>query len=175
MLLSVPGFFGTLTSSTELPAGCVGARYYCEYIQLLCIESKPDSEAHAYSNNDDLASFETTLPPVAEGSGSSSLYTFSYRFATTPLRVASVCRDIHAALTGPKTRQSREIDEDKLHDAWETLDQCWKDFDGLRHLGTDGFVQAEDVERFVDGWQVRIFGLALRLAPTHLRMVDIHL
>ncbi|KAH9934813.1 uncharacterized protein B0H18DRAFT_488520 [Fomitopsis serialis] len=121
--------------------------------------------------DDDLASFETTLPPTTESSGSSSLYTFSYRLATAPIRIASVCREIHAALTGPKARQGREIDEDKLHDAWETLDQCWKDFDGLRHLGTDGFVQAGDIERFVDGWQVRASRLIRsRSNPAHRRI-----
>jgi len=82
------------------------------------------------------------------------MYSFSYRYATIPIRIASVCREIHAALTGPKARQSPGIDEGKLHRAWETLDQCWKDFDGLRQLGTDGFLQAEDIERFIDGWQV---------------------
>ncbi|TFY59031.1 hypothetical protein EVJ58_g6036 [Rhodofomes roseus] len=107
--------------------------------------------------DDDLASFERTLPPAAESSGTSSLYAFSSRHAAIPIRIASVCRDVHAALTGPKARQCREIDENKLHDAWEILDQCWKDFDGLRHLGTDGFVQVEDIERFIDGWQIFIF------------------
>jgi len=85
------------------------------------------------------------------------MYSFSYRYATIPIRIASVCREIHAALTGPKARQSPGIDEGKLHRAWETLDQCWKDFDGLRQLGTDGFLQAEDIERFIDGWQIFVF------------------
>ncbi|KZT11413.1 uncharacterized protein LAESUDRAFT_269015 [Laetiporus sulphureus 93-53] len=107
--------------------------------------------------DDDLTSFEATLPPVGESSATSAVYTFAFRYATIPIRIASVCRDVHAALTGPRARQSREIGEVKLHDAWETLDQCWKDFEGLRQLGTDGFVQTEDVERFIDGWQIFIF------------------
>ncbi|CCM06228.1 uncharacterized protein FIBRA_08474 [Fibroporia radiculosa] len=107
--------------------------------------------------NEDLAAFERTLPPLGDNSGTSATYAFSYRYATVPIRIASVCRDIHAVLTGPKARQSHELDEDKLHDAWETLDQCWKSFDGLRQYGTDGFVQVEDVERYIDGWQIFIF------------------
>jgi len=79
------------------------------------------------------------------------------RFRPQWQRVPAARHSIHSPIAGPKARQSREIDENKLHDAWETLDQCWKDFDGLRHLGTDGFVQAADIERFVDGWQIFIF------------------
>ena len=38
---------------------------------------------------------------------------FAYRFATIPLRIASVCRKLHAILTGPKARRE-EIDENSL-------------------------------------------------------------
>ncbi|PCH38255.1 hypothetical protein WOLCODRAFT_130794 [Wolfiporia cocos MD-104 SS10] len=107
--------------------------------------------------DEDLAAFETTLPPIGDSLSTPALYTFSYRYATIPIRVSSVCREIHAALTGPKARRGHAVHEDKLHAAWETLDQCWNDFDSVRQLGTDGFVNAEDVERFIDGWQIFIF------------------
>ncbi|OCH95495.1 hypothetical protein OBBRIDRAFT_788050 [Obba rivulosa] len=105
----------------------------------------------------DLSSFEATLPSLGDPSGESASYAFTYRYATIPIRIASVCRQVHAALTGPKARQSHDIDEDRLHDAWDVLDQCWKDFDGLRQFGTSPVVQAEDVERFIDGWQIFVF------------------
>lgn len=106
---------------------------------------------------DDLTSFERTLPSLDDNSGASALYAISYRYATIPLRIASVCREIHAILTSPRARQSSTVDEARIHHAWETLDRCWKEFDGLRQVGTDGFVQTEDVERFIDGWQIFIF------------------
>ncbi|KAI0957620.1 hypothetical protein AcW1_005952 [Taiwanofungus camphoratus] len=107
--------------------------------------------------DDDLSSFETTLPPLGDNSGSSANYAFAFRYATIPIRIASVCRQVHSALTGPRARQSHEVDEEKLHDAWDTLDRCWKQFDELRQFGTDGFVQAEDIDRFIDGWQIFVF------------------
>jgi len=110
-----------------------------------------------HSTDSDLSSFEATLPPLSDPSGESASYSFTYRYATIPIRIASICRQVHAALTGPKARQSNDIDEERLHDAWDALDQCWKDFDGLRQFGTSPIVQAEDVERFIDGWQIFIF------------------
>nr|VWO98786.1 cAMP-dependent protein kinase catalytic subunit [Ganoderma boninense] len=107
--------------------------------------------------DDDLTAFEATLPPLGNDGGPSSAYAFAFRFATIPIRIASVCRDIHAALTGPKARQREEIDEDTLQDAWDRLERCWRDLDGLRQFGTYGIVQIEDVERFIDGWQIFLF------------------
>ncbi len=104
--------------------------------------------------DDDLTAFEATLPPLGNDGGPSSSYAFAYRFATIPIRIASVCRDVHAVLTGPKARQRDDIDEDSLQDALDMLERCWRDLDGLRQFGAYGVVQMEDVERFIDGWQV---------------------
>ncbi|KAI0748006.1 hypothetical protein C8Q80DRAFT_1336908 [Daedaleopsis nitida] len=84
-------------------------------------------------------------------------YAFAYRFATIPIRIASVCRDVHAVLTGPKARQRDDIDEDSLQDAWDMLERCWRDLEGLRQFGAYDIVQMEDVERFIDGWQIFLF------------------
>ncbi|EMD38493.1 hypothetical protein CERSUDRAFT_113664 [Gelatoporia subvermispora B] len=105
----------------------------------------------------DLSAFEATLPALGDPSGESASYAFTYRYATIPIRIASICRQVHTALTGPKARHGSDIDEERLHDAWDALDQCWKDFDGLRQFGTSPMVQAEDMERFIDGWQIFIF------------------
>ncbi|KAI8998747.1 hypothetical protein BD414DRAFT_408105 [Trametes punicea] len=107
--------------------------------------------------DDDLTAFEATLPPLGGDSGPSAGYAFAFRFATIPIRIASVCRDVHAALTGPKARQRDELDENKLQKAWDTLERCWGELDSLRHLGTCGIIQPEDVERFIDGWQIFLF------------------
>lgn len=85
---------------------------------------------------------------------SSVAYEFTYRYAMVPLELASACRKVHAALTGPKARQQNEIDEKSLHDVWDALEKLWKDFDNLRMLGTSGNVHDEDVDRYIHGWQV---------------------
>ncbi|RPD66016.1 hypothetical protein L226DRAFT_454081 [Lentinus tigrinus ALCF2SS1-7] len=107
--------------------------------------------------DDDLTAFEATLPPLGNDGGASSSYAFAYRFATIPIRIASLCRDVHAVLTGPKARQRDDIDEDAIQDAWEVLDRAWRDLDGLRQFGAYGIVQVEDIERFIDGWQIFLF------------------
>ncbi|OSD01630.1 hypothetical protein PYCCODRAFT_1369162 [Trametes coccinea BRFM310] len=109
-------------------------------------------------SDDDLSAFEATLPGIGnDTSTAAASYAFAFRFATIPIRIASLCRDVHAALTGPKARQRDELDENKLQEAWDTLEHCWGELDSLRQLGTCGIVQPEDVERFIDGWQIFLF------------------
>ena len=79
---------------------------------------------------------------------------------------------MHAALTGPKARQREDLDEAKLEEAWKTLERCWTDLDGLRHLGTCGIIQPEDIERFIDGWQVRQNHRRQTLAPLTRSIMD---
>ena len=81
-------------------------------------------------------------------------YEFTYRYAMVPLELATACRKVHSALTGPKARQQNEIEEQSLHEVWDTLEKSWKDFDDLRMLGTSGNVHEEDVDRYIHGWQV---------------------
>ncbi|KAH9039040.1 hypothetical protein EDB84DRAFT_1478375 [Lactarius hengduanensis] len=111
-------------------------------------------------SDDDLTSFQKTLPPLdsdAMTRASTVAYEFTYRYAMVPLELASACRKVHAALTGPKARQQNEIDEKSLHDVWDALEKLWKDFDNLRMLGTSGNVHEEDVDRYIHGWQIFIF------------------
>ncbi|KAF8275264.1 hypothetical protein EI94DRAFT_1560073 [Lactarius quietus] len=111
-------------------------------------------------SDDDLTSFQKTLPPLdsdAMTRTSTVAYEFTYRYAMVPLELASACRKVHAALTGPKARQQNEIDEKSLHDVWDALEKLWKDFDNLRMLGTSGNIHEEDVDRYIHGWQIFIF------------------
>ncbi|KAI0781054.1 hypothetical protein BD413DRAFT_464064 [Trametes elegans] len=108
-------------------------------------------------SDDDLTAFEATLPPLGSDAGPSAGYASAFRFATVPIRIASVCREVHAALTGPKARQCDDLDEQRLEEAWDTLERCWRELDGLRQLGISGTIQPEDVERFIDGWQIFLF------------------
>ncbi|EIW60500.1 uncharacterized protein TRAVEDRAFT_165341 [Trametes versicolor FP-101664 SS1] len=108
---------------------------------------------------ENLTAFESSLPHIGNGGGASAGYAFAFRFATVPIRIAMVCRDIHALLTGPgpKSRPHDDVDEDKLLRVWATLDECWANLDDLRNGGTYGIVQVEDIERFIDGWQIFLF------------------
>ncbi|KAH9854112.1 hypothetical protein C2E23DRAFT_726924 [Lenzites betulinus] len=109
-------------------------------------------------SDDDLAAFELTIPRPGSDSGPSAIYSFAYRLVTAPLRIATVCREIHAALTGPKPRQPDfDLDEDKLQDIWDSLETCWGVLENLRHTPTCGFIEPEDIDRFVDGWQIFLF------------------
>ncbi|KAI0831185.1 hypothetical protein BC628DRAFT_1311765 [Trametes gibbosa] len=112
-----------------------------------------------FLNDDDLTAFEATLPPPLDSdSGPSAIYSFAYRFVTVPLRIAQVCREIHAALTGPKARQQElELNEDKLQAVWDALETCWRQLESLRQASSCGYVKPEDIERFVDGWQIFLF------------------
>ncbi|KAI0273782.1 hypothetical protein BC834DRAFT_855583 [Gloeopeniophorella convolvens] len=112
-------------------------------------------------SDDDLATFQKTLPPLNSDTmmrSSAVAYEFTYRYASASLDLASACRKVHAALTGPKARQQQtEIDEKSLHEVWEALEKSWKDFDNLRMLGTTRHVLEEDVDRYIHGWQIFIF------------------
>ena len=83
-----------------------------------------------------------------------SIYVFTFRYVAVPLRISSVCRTIHAALTGSKARQREGVKEDLLLKAWSSLDRCWQDLDELRQIGTQDIIELEDMHRFIHGWQV---------------------
>lgn len=106
------------------------------------------------SSDEDLSTFEGTLPARTDNSPGCSIYVFTFRYTALPLRISSVCRIVHTALTGPKARQTEGVKEELLHKAWGSLDRCWQDLEGLRQIGTADIIEVEDMERFIHGWQV---------------------
>lgn len=107
-------------------------------------------------SDDDLEAFETTTLPLI-GSQSAVNYQSAYRYSRIPLRISTICRQVHASLTGSKARQSDEIDAFRLHEVWNSLGHVWEDLDGLRNYpGTDA-LQPHEIERFISGWQIKIF------------------
>lgn len=140
-----------------------------------CLVTLPST----YSEDDDLSSFQITFPSLGNNQSltrTSITYSYTYRYATAPIRLSSACRQIHAALTGPKAKRKEDVNERGLKDAWEALGRSWEEFEGLRHVGPVsspfrmpvygvcvliarlaqvGIIQTEDTERFVNGWQVR--------------------
>lgn len=116
------------------------------------------------SDNDDLTSFEASLPAAFTTSFSAQALqkspfalTYTYRYATAPIRCSSACRQINAALTGAKARAREGVDEKGLREAWEALEVCWEEFEELRCLGPAGIITNEDTDRFVSGWQIFLF------------------
>lgn len=82
------------------------------------------------------------------------VYSAAFRFATVPIRIAAACRKVHAALTGRKARERLDVDEEKLRMAWEALERSWEELEDLRSDGAAGMLKPEDLERFINGWQV---------------------
>jgi len=110
------------------------------------------------SADDDLITFQS-LPDGANLALAPSQLNLSYsrRWALAPLRLASACRLVNSALTGPKARERQNIDEAKLKDAWEAIETSWEEFESLRQLGLLGILTEEEANRFVDGWKVHFY------------------
>lgn len=82
------------------------------------------------------------------------MYALAHTYAAVPIRISGVCRQVHASLTGPKARRALLVDEESLNYTWKMLDRCWKELDELRQYGTGDLVDVEDIERFINAWQV---------------------
>lgn len=89
------------------------------------------------------------LPPAAVS------YQIAYQYAKIPLRISAICRRVHEALTGPKARQRSQIDASRVHSAWNSLANAWDELEALRQFGTTDYLSPDEVERFINGWQVR--------------------
>ncbi|KAJ3551148.1 hypothetical protein NM688_g4889 [Phlebia brevispora] len=107
--------------------------------------------------DDDLTAFEVALPSRRDDSQGSAAYDLTFRYMGLPIQISSLCRAIHAALTGPKARQREELKEELLQYVWEGLEKAWRDLDNLRNLPLGNIIEQEDMERFIHGWQIFIF------------------
>lgn len=105
--------------------------------------------------DDDLAVFQAIQEGDLALAPSQLTLTYSRRWALAPLRLASACRQVNSALTGPRARERQKIDEAKLKDAWESIQNCWEEFESLRQLGLLGILTVEEANKFVDGWKVK--------------------
>ncbi|KAJ6618357.1 hypothetical protein B0H10DRAFT_2030566 [Mycena sp. CBHHK59/15] len=77
---------------------------------------------------------------------------------TIPLRLSSVCRRVYVVLTGARAarraQDGRGVDAEGMRNVWDGLEQCWEDFETLRHRPGD---LTEDFHRFISAWQIFIF------------------
>jgi len=111
----------------------------------------------------DLGLFEETLPPLDPSNSradTSHLETYSlvYRYFTLPLQLASACRLVHTAVTGPEARRKNAIDEEKLQRAWGILDKAWSEVDQIRssELSVTAFTSPE-IEAYIASWKIFMF------------------
>jgi hypothetical protein len=131
------------------------------------------SHAHLvlfFRDDDDLKMFQQELPPAPSFNPralqtTNMTYSLAFQYATAPIRLASACRKVHAALTGPKARAAKRLDGEKLEDTWESLTLCWEEFESLRPIQRSDHVTNEDTTRFIDGWQVSRSHLLLSCLP----------
>ncbi|CCA70017.1 hypothetical protein PIIN_03957 [Serendipita indica DSM 11827] len=114
-------------------------------------------------HDEDLNQFHKELPSPSSFANRQALqpsnmtYSLAFQYATAPIRLASACRKVHAALTGPKARSAKRLDGKKLEDTWEALAVCWEEFESLRPIQRNDYLKNEDNLRFVDGWQIFLF------------------
>ncbi len=126
-----------------------------------------------HRTEDDLDTFQSTLPPYNFGlnsaSGLSSPSSSSFMASShpylqvthlfsIPLHLSSVCRKVHAVLTGAKAARKAEegagVDGEGMREVWEGLERCWGEFEELkRPNGMESETDAQ-VERFASAWQV---------------------
>jgi hypothetical protein len=151
------------------------AAWSCELILLVGYLSQTQ---HLLSTDEDLESFQSTLPrpqahtpPVSQAQAN---FQQARHFAQITIEISVACRLVHAALTGPRARQryvifARElwlasdfpvrmgeahVDETILTRGWDMLDTCWHKLDSLRTQYGHIHAQMEEVDLFASGWQV---------------------
>jgi len=114
--------------------------------------------------NDDLHSFETSLPPLDHNhrrtdSPRFQEYATVYQFFSIPLKLSAACRMVHGALTGPAAKRRKIVDEHHLQTAWSILDKAWHEIDQVRSLSMQGAatMPQDEVERYIASWQIFIF------------------
>lgn len=116
----------------------------------------------------DLGLFEETLPPLDPSNSRADIshletYSLVYRYFTLPLQLASACRMVHTAITGPEARRKNTIDEEKLQRAWGILDKAWSEIDQIRtsELSATAFTPPE-IEAYIASWKIFMFECSKR-------------
>nr|WMI31375.1 ZCP1 [Flammulina filiformis] len=118
--------------------------------------------------DDDLDTFQRTLPPYGYSSPGSSPYLsgshpytqLTHLFAI-PLRISTVCRRMHTLLTGPKAARRAEegggVDGEGIREILDGLQRCWEDLESVKRPGAIDMEVDSQVERFASAWQIFVF------------------
>ena len=111
----------------------------------------------------DLGLFEETLPPLDPSNSRADIvhleaYSMVYRYFTLPLQLASACRLVHTAVTGPEARRKNTVDEEKLQRAWGILDKAWSEIDQIRSSDLSGSAfSPQEIESYISSWKIFMF------------------
>ncbi|KIY66102.1 hypothetical protein CYLTODRAFT_378272 [Cylindrobasidium torrendii FP15055 ss-10] len=119
-------------------------------------------------HDDDLDTFQTSIPPMGYNTPSGSPYLCSSQpflalthLFSIPLRLGAVCRRAHAVLTSSKVRRRVEegsaVDGPGVQEVLDGLHRCWDEFEAAKR--PTGMVTEADyqAERFSSAWQIFIF------------------
>ena len=86
-----------------------------------------------------------------------------YRYFTLPLQLASACRLVHTAVTGPEARRKNMIDEERLQRAWGILDKAWSEVDQIRSSDLSGTAfTPQEIEAYIASWKIFMFECSKR-------------
>jgi len=116
-----------------------------------------------FLNDFDLGLFEETLPPLDPSNSRADVahleaYSMVYRYFTLPLQLASACRLVHTAVTGPEARRKNMIDEERLQRAWGILDKAWSEVDQIRSSDLSGTAfTPQEIEAYIASWKIFMF------------------
>jgi len=111
----------------------------------------------------DLGLFEETLPPLDPSTSRADIahleaYSMVYRYFTLPLQLASACRLVHTAVTGPEARRKNTVDEERLQRAWGILDKAWSEIDQIRSSDLSGSAfSPQEIEAYIASWKIFMF------------------
>jgi len=111
----------------------------------------------------DLGLFEETLPPLDPSNSRADpahleSYSMVYRYFTLPLQLASACRLVHTAVTGPEARRKNTVDEERLQRAWGILDKAWSEIDQIRSSDLSGSAfSPQEIEAYIGSWKIFMF------------------
>ena len=108
------------------------------------------------SSPTELQLFQSTLPSLttAPNSKEEIAYSFAQRYSKAPLKVAAVCRNINDALPGTRAQLDCRVDGPRIEQCWLELEQAHTELESTRHFSAGHFVKPENVDRFVNSWQV---------------------
>jgi len=177
MRSSALGYSGLVSFTIGWSMVCAVAGCSCE--SFLLTHSVRSFTDNIHNRTDfDLGLFEETLPPLDPSNSRAEVshlesYSMVYRYFTLPLQLASACRLVHTAITGPEARRKNTVDEERLQRAWGILDKAWSEVDQIRSSDLSGSAfSPQEIESYIASWKIFMFECSKRpdIVPSfHIR------
>ena len=174
MRSSAPGYSGLVSFTIGWSMDCAAAGCSCKSpLSINSMRSSVDNISLSFlfpfttlihsSTDFDLGLFEETLPPLDPSNSRADIahlesYSMVYRYFTLPLQLASACRLVHTAITGPEARRKNTVDEERLQRAWGILDKAWSEIDQIRSSDLSGSAfSPQEIESYISSWKIFMF------------------